>query len=156
MYLSPDDCWHQFETPSLGCSEGNFMQCKQRDSMAGKTALLGISSIVLQHSCGCGTTLGPSPSALVKHILPVSAPARKTQPPVFGEKCVEKEGSWLMWTEVPPLVPDWFVLMQMRTPNCCSLIGPKSTIQINLSCAALTGWEKPQSHWLKEDSRKPL
>ena len=29
-----------------------------------------------------------------------------------------------------PLVPDWSVLMQMRTPYPCSLIGPKGTFLI--------------------------
>ena len=37
-------------------------------------------------------------------------------------------GSWLIWTEVAVLVPDWSVLMQMRSPNPHSFIGPIGTV----------------------------
>lgn len=61
--------------------------------------------------------------------------------------------------EVP--APDWAVVMQKRTPNLHSLIGPKGAVQIGRNratligqkCAALIGWGKPQSCCLKWDSR---
>ena len=64
-------------------------------------------------------------------------------------------GSWPMG--VLPLVTNWSILMQMRTPNPCSLIFPKGTVLIGQnratligwSCAALIGWGEPQFYWLK-------
>lgn len=64
----------------------------------------------------------------------------------------------------PSLVPDWFVLMQMSTPDPHRLIGPKSTALIGWNGAALIGqWRchsygalirlrKLQSYWLKYNS----
>ena len=54
------------------------------------------------------------------------------------------------------LVPDWSLLMQIRTPNPNSLIGPKGTAMVGQNRASLVGWsceasirwEKPQFYWL--------
>ena len=43
-------------------------------------------------------------------------------------------------TEVSALAPDWSVLMQMRTSNLHSLIGPKGTFLIGYKWAAVLGW----------------
>ena len=53
--------------------------------------------------------------------------------------CSEPEESWFPEQKSLPLVPDWSVLMQMKTPNSHILIGPKGT-------------ESPQSDW-SEDSQ---
>ena len=53
-------------------------------------------------------------------------------------------------------VPDLSVLMHIRALNHCSLIGSKGTVLIVHNTATLIGWGKPQSYWLKYDSRKPL
>lgn len=71
----------------------------------------------------------------------------------------------------PPLVADWSILMQMRTPNAPSLIGPKrycpdcsewshsdlwlvnEDVDEGYSCAALIRQETPQSYWLKYNYR---
>ena len=70
---------------------------------------------------------------------------------------LDPEGSWLIWTEVPVLVPDWSILMQMKMLNPHSLIGPKGTVLIGQNTASPTGWShttligwgKPQAYWLK-------
>ena len=38
-----------------------------------------------------------------------------------------QKGAGLYGQKSPPLAPDWSVLMQMRTPNPPSLIGPSGT-----------------------------
>ena len=38
------------------------------------------------------------------------------------------------------LLPDWYVLMHMRTPNPDSLIGAKSIVLMGQSGPALIGW----------------
>lgn len=38
-----------------------------------------------------------------------------------------------------PLVPDWSVFMQLRTPKTHSLIGPKGTVLIGYNGTALIG-----------------
>ena len=56
----------------------------------------------------------------------------------------------------PFLVPDWSVLMQIRTPNPHSLTGPKDTVLtgqnravlVDWNCAVF-GWGKPHSYFLK-------
>lgn len=40
----------------------------------------------------------------------------------------------------PPLDPDWFILMQIRSPNPHSLIGSKRTVLIGQDGATLIGW----------------
>ena len=51
-----------------------------------------------------------------------------------------------MGPKAPPLVPDWAVTMQMRTPNppkeglVLLLIGPKSTDLIDQNRVILVGW----------------
>lgn len=76
---------------------------------------------------------------------------------VEGKGAPRARGKVTSWTEPPPLTPDWFVLMQMRTPSPQSVIGPKGTVLmgqgratlVGQSCSALIGWGEPQSSWLK-------
>ena len=77
------------------------------------------------------------------------------------------QGAAVCGQKSPPQVPDWPVLMQIRNPNLCCLIGPKGFVLISqnggalisqlrccgVSCAALIGWGKPHSDWLKQDPR---
>lgn len=69
------------------------------------------------------------------------------------EKCRENvpltlqwKGKCILWDrgeltlykqKSPPLVPDWSVLMQMRTPSPCSMTWPKNTVLIGQNGAAL-------------------
>ena len=45
------------------------------------------------------------------------------------------------------------VLMQMRTPSFHSLIGQNRVLPAVQSYTAPTGWRKPVSYWLKQNSR---
>lgn len=56
-------------------------------------------------------------------------------------KCVPPSGGevGLYRVQFPSLVPDWSVLMHMRTPNPHNLMGPKSTVLIDQNGAALVG-----------------
>ena len=73
----------------------------------------------------------------------ISTPVWETQSSVFGtkEKCglQAREELSELWREVPNPGPWWSVLMQMRTPNLGSLVGPKSTSLIGQNGAALIG-----------------
>lgn len=40
-----------------------------------------------------------------------------------------------LWTEILDLLPDWPVLMQMRTSSSRSLIGPEGTVLMEKSSA---------------------
>ena len=56
-----------------------------------------------------------------------------SQRDVFMERDIalpESVGSWLIWTELPILDPDLFVIMKVKTPNPHSLISPKGTLLI--------------------------
>ena len=60
-------------------------------------------------------------------------PFRETRCSVLGRKvkCTLQTRGELTYIEgSTSYVPDWSVLMQMRTPNLHSLIGPKSTVLI--------------------------
>ena len=78
-----------------------------------------------------------------------------------GKQTQSQRGADFHRQKSPPLGPDWSDLMQMRTPNPHSLIGPKRTVLIGQngaaligqSCVSLIGWRKPKSYWLKQDPR---
>lgn len=88
--------------------------------------------------------------------------ARETQSfPSVERELSEPRGASLYGRKSPPLVPNWSVLMPIRTLNPCCVIGPKvtalvgqnRTTLVGQSCAAPNGWGKPQPYWLKQDSR---
>ena len=73
--------------------------------------------------------------------------------------CPNQRGTALYGQKSMPLVPDWFVLMQMRTPNPRSLHLSKRHYSALIghwrcwrgySCTAPVGWGKPQSFWLNK------
>lgn len=58
-----------------------------------------------------------------------------------GKMCsVSHRGIDLHREKFLPLVPEWSVLMQMRTPNPWNMIGPKSTVLIGQNGSSLIGW----------------
>lgn len=158
-------------TPNLGCGEkGNFIQCKTAQlcySWAVKTAWREVA-------------LGPHWSALCwcaprRHLQCFSSSQGNK---VFSGKCTlsAARGDLTYIEGHPTMVPDWSILMQMRTPISHNLIGPKTSLKQNktkqntvfigqngaslvgeadggwrggYSCAAPIGWEKPQFYWLK-------
>ena len=66
----------------------------------------------------------------------------------------EPEGAGLCGQKPLPLVPDWSILMQMRMPNPCSLIVPKSTTRIDQNRATLIGQScrGKSSDWMEKVS----
>lgn len=91
------------------------------------------SSVLLCFACS--SPLQSVPPALLhsgsgRHlryfVFSILAPAREIQ--LFslsleGKMCISRQKS-------PPLVPDWSVIMQMRTPSPHSVIGPQNTVLI--------------------------
>ena len=116
------------------------------------------SSITTKHGCenslGTRQSWGQAPfqldSSTLLHavcsaqlwwdMFGVSAPARETG---FGGKgkCAPRARRELTKTEVSTSGPDWSVLMQIRTPNSHSLIGPKGTALISQNEATLVSEE---------------
>ena len=139
--VSMDGCWHQFNTnrnPHLGAQWRRRLYSVQ-------TAQLWYSTAVEQHSSEVALLC---PSTLLYAALPCSAPHLSASLCLlcFSEtllvfqfqprKCSlvssveresvlpEPEGSCVIEREVLLLIHDWSILMQMRTPNPHSLIGP--------------------------------
>ena len=89
----------------------------------------------------CSALSWSSKTSSVFHLQCVSSSPRNA---FFSKKrtCVHSRsdrGARLNRDKSPPLVPDWLILMQIRTPNPHSLIGPKSTVLTGQNGAALIG-----------------
>ena len=85
---------------------------------------------------------GRSLPLLLQDIFYVSAPAGECTSFYLQKGKVCSQSGWgadLYRQEALPLVPDWSILMQMRTPNLCNLIGPKGTLLIGQDAATLIG-----------------
>ena len=72
------------------------------------------------------------------------------QPQIRTQPCLQwkgkvrfqsQRGAGLHRPKSLPLVPNWSVLRQMRTPNPCSFIGPKGTVLIGQN-RAYSGWSE--------------
>ena len=111
----------------------------------------------------CASLLWPTlvHSALLRQdILSVSAQLRKHSAQWKGKPPSQSHmGAGLYRQRFLPLFPDWFVLMQMRTPNPRSLHLSKRHYSALIghwrcwrgySCTAPVGWGKPQSFWLNK------
>ena len=114
-------------------------------AVQGETSFSTNSSVVTQ--LPCETPQGQTLSSW-------AAPAKDTQCLVLTELSSQSPSkSWLRQKSLP-LVTDWSIVMQMRTlqfgcPKGTVLIGQNRATLIGQSCAALIGWGKPQSYWLK-------
>lgn len=155
--------WMPTGIPHVACSEEkNFTRCKQLNCETAQKcqhscqAALGQGGSVLLRSSAHAPVPGDtfscfrsqqdvsSSSASIERSYSCSQGDRfsglghgRQQPLVRRKSTIHKpEGSW---TEVPTRLCDWFVLIQMRTPSHCSLIGPKSSVLIGWSRATLIG-----------------
>ena len=68
-----------------------------------------------------------------------------------------EKGVELYREKFPLLVPDWSILMQMRTLNSQSSIGSKDIVLIGQDGTALIGWRRmemslPGSDWIEKVS----
>ena len=150
--------WYSYDTLGPGYSLARQLcsaPCLSALCCTGLLCWALVCSTLCQSALACTGLLH---SALVRHLWCFSS-ARETQSLVFCRKVHSQSnrGTGLYRQKFLPLVPRWSSLMQMRTPNLCSLIGPKSTVLIGQNRAALIGhsctapnkWGKPQSHWFK-------
>ena len=72
------------------------------------------------------------------HSAPASA--REMQISVERKSTLSEQREGDLYREKSlPLVPEWYILVQMRTPNPCTYSGPKSTVLIDQNAAALIG-----------------
>lgn len=156
-------------SPYLGCTEGgDFMQCKLLNCGCA-TAQLWFSSIIIQHGYeqhSCEVTLewgGPGAGGLGVATWPpwcctstLLCSTQARQLPFYSSS----QGNSLWWKltktyksglflgrrdltyreKSPALISDRSILMQTRTPNPHTLIGPKSTVLIGSNGAYLIGW----------------
>lgn len=129
-------------TPNLGCGEkGNFIQCKTAQlcySWAVKTAWREVA-------------LGPHWSALCwcaprRHLQCFSSSQGNK---VFSGKCTlsAARGDLTYIEGHPTMVPDWSILMQMRTRISHNLIGPKTSLKQNKTKHSLHWAEWSFSGW---------
>ena len=112
------------------------------------------SSTVIQHSYKNSTAMeqlcgqvalgsGPCPARQLRSDETFSVFQHSQGDAVFslqwkGKMCsLSQRGAGLYGQESPPLVLNWSVLMQMRTPDSCSLIGPKGAFLIDQNRASL-------------------
>lgn len=150
-------------TPNLECSkEGNYL-VQTAQSWYSMTMeklhslqLSNESTVVEQHAmrppCSQASLLLDSSALLWQNVFGVSAPTEETQSSVEREDVLPKpEGADLYTEKSPPLIPDWSVLMHMRTPNPHSLLVQKalswlgimdlSDCSVKMSCIVLIGQE---------------
>ena len=135
------------DIPNLGCSEeGNLIQYK--------TAQLWYSMSVRQPWDQPAFQLGSSAaapwcSALVKHLWCLTSTRKHSLQ--WGKWASQARGELAyIKQKFLPLVPEWSILMEMRTPSPHNLIGPKGTSLIGrmeLLCLdgeslSLIGWNR--------------
>ena len=89
-----------------------------------------VCPILCQSALACASCAGTTYSA-------VSAQPEKGGPQSSAERESALPGPDLHRQRSLPLVPDWFVLMHVRTPNPCSLVGANGTVLIGQNGAAL-------------------
>ena len=119
---------------------GDFIQ---RNQLSFDTSWLGISRAVRQ-PWGKRALVSQRGSALPHsgpglwdrvELLHLRRHSLKWKPKVHPDT----EGSWLTMDRSLSLVPDWSVLMHMKTPTPHILIGPRSTVLIGQNGVTLIG-----------------
>ena len=117
--------------PNFGCGEeGNFIGCRVQQwySTAVKTALLWNSAIVMQQGCKNSTAGRARPLVCSAETAWCFSSSLENTAFSFLWKVgsLSHKRAGLYKQKSPPLVPDCSILMQMRTPNHHSLIGPRT------------------------------
>ena len=139
--------WHQQESP-VWChsEEGNLMQWETAQLWYSKAVrqpwdqgLLwqDICSALLHSAPGCTGLFYSSKTSLVFYLQPGK---HTLQSSVERESVLRARGEMTYIDRSPS--PWLSILVQIKTPNPCSLIGPKSTVLIGQNRTSLIGWRR--------------
>ena len=178
--MSTNRHWHQLSSsrnpPNLGgCEERSFIQCKQLNC---DSAQLWDNSAVFQLSFEAAQLWvnpqeRPLSSQTALPLWPI-LPARETQSEIFHGKgkCTVPASTEQTYTGRNPrpwsligsfsckgrlqILVGWLVQKALSWLVKMKLLWLVSNNNDGYSRTALIGWGKPQSYWLKQDSRTPF